>query len=151
MEQLKKEYAKMIYEAAKRTTTLNNLIFLFSANTFNQFLLRYKYLKQYTDERQSQARQMEALKIQIAAQQERITAKKEEQKKTLDNRMAEAQKLATMQTQKNAVVTELSKQESELRAELAKSRQQAEMLDRSLKEIIERERRERLAREKAAR
>lgn len=151
MEDLKKEYAKMIYEAAKRTTTLNNLIFLFSANTFNQFLLRYKYLKQYTDERQSQARQMEALKIQIAAQQERITAKKEEQKKTLDNRMAEAQKLATMQTQKNAVVTELSKQESELRAELAKSRQQAEMLDRSLKEIIERERRERLAREKAAR
>lgn len=151
MAELKKEYAKMIYEAAKRTTTLNNLIFLFSANTFNQFLLRYKYLKQYTDERQSQAREMEALKIQIAAQQERITAKKEEQKKTLDNRMAEAQKLATMQTQKNAVVTELSKQESELRAELAKSRQQAEMLDRSLKEIIERERRERLAREKAAR
>src|SRR5690606_3077468 len=56
MEDLKKEYAKMIYEAAKRTTTLNNLIFLFSAKTFNQFVLRYKYLKQYTDERQAQAK-----------------------------------------------------------------------------------------------
>lgn len=151
MERLKKEYAKMIYEASKRTTTLNNLIFLFSAETFNQFVLRYKYLKQYTDARQNQARQMETLKDQIAAQQERITAKKDQQKDILGDRMAEAQKLSTMQTQKNTVVTELSKQENELRAELAKSRQQAAMLERSLKEIIERERRERLAREKAAR
>lgn len=151
MERLKKEYAKMIYEASKRTISLNNLIFLFSANTFNQFVLRYKYLKQYTDARQNQARQMEALKVQIAAQQERIAAKKDQQKVLLDDRMAEAQKLSTMQTQKNTVVSELSKQESELRAELAKSRQQAAMLDRSIKEIIERERRERLAREKAAR
>ncbi len=151
MEQLKKEYAKMIYEAAKRTTTLNNLIFLFSAKTFNQFVLRYKYLKQYTDERQAQAKEMEGLRVQIAAQQERITAKKEEQKKTLENRLAEAKKLSSMQSQKNQVVAELSKQESELRAELAKSRQQAAMLEKSLRELIERERRERLAREKAAR
>lgn len=150
MERLKKEYAKMIYEASKRTTSLNNLIFLFSANTFNQFVLRYKYLKQYTDARQSQAKQLEALKVQIAAQQERITSKKTEQKTILDDRMSEARKLSVMQEQKNTVVNELSKQESELRAELAKSRQQAAMLERSLKEIIERERRERLAREKAA-
>lgn len=151
LERLKKEYAKMIYEASKRTTSLNNLIFLFSANTFNQFVLRYKYLKQYTDARKDQAKQMEAVQAQIAAQQERIGVKKDQQKVLLNDRVAEADKLSTMQTQKNAVVTELAKQESELRAELAKSRQQAAMLDRSLKEIIERERRERLAREKAAR
>ncbi len=151
LEKLKKEYAKMIYEASKRMNTLNNLIFLFSANTFNQFVLRYKYLKQYTDARQNQASQMEALKVQIAAQQSRITSKKDQQKVILSDRMSEAQKLTVMQTQKNTVVTELSKQEKELRAELAKSRQQAAMLEKNLKEIIERERRERLAREKAAR
>lgn len=151
MERLKKEYGKMIYEASKRTTSLNNLIFLFSADTFNQFVLRYKYLKQYTDARQNQVKQMEALKVQIAAQQERIVSKKDQQKILINDRVAEADKLSTLQTQKNTVVNELSKQESELRAELAKSRQQAAMLDRNLKEIIERERRERLARERAAR
>ncbi len=151
MDRLKEEYGKMIYEASKRNTSLNNLIFLFSASTFNQFVLRYKYLKQYTDARQEQAKQMEALKLQITAQQARITAKQTQQKTVLDSRLTEATKLSKLQTQKNTVVTELSKQESQLTAELAESRRQAAQLENNLRRLIEREMRERAERERLAR
>jgi len=49
---VKHEYGNMIYEASKRNAYMNQLVFLFSAGTFNQLVLRYKYLKQYTEARQ---------------------------------------------------------------------------------------------------
>ena len=72
---LKAEYGDMIYEASKRNVYMNQLIFLFSAGTFNQFVLRYKYLKQYTDARQGQVKQMEVLEKELMAERQRITSK----------------------------------------------------------------------------
>lgn len=148
---LKKEYGQMIYEASKRTTYLNQLIFLFSAPTFNQLVLRYKYLKQYTDARQEQVKQMEEVQRQLVAKRQRITSKKQQQQTVLANRVEEAQKLETLKVKQDEVVKELSQKEAQLRAELAANRRAANQLEANLRRIIEREMRERAERERRER
>ncbi len=156
---LKKEYGQMIYEASKRNTYLSQLVFLFSATNFNQLVMRYKYLQQYTEARQGQVRQMEKVRDELVAKQEKITVKQKQQQTVLANRQQEAQKLVVLQTKQDEVVKELSQKEAELRAELVANRRAAATLEANLRRLIqreiqerrERERRERLAREKAER
>lgn len=156
---LKKEYGQMIYEASKRNTYLSQLVFLFSASTFNQLVLRYKYLQQYTEARQGQVRQMEAVQQQLTAKTQRITAKQQQQKTVLATQVGEAKKLEVLQGKQDEVVKALSQKETQLRAELVANRRAAATLEANLRRLIEREireraereRRERLAREKAER
>ncbi len=147
LEKLKVEYGQMIYEASKRNAYLNQLIFLFSSSTFNQFVLRYKYLKQYTETRQGQVDQMKVVQQQISEKVRSITAKQEQQKTVLNTRMSEAQKLELLKSEQDGIVKELSTQEQQLKAELAANRRAAAQLEATLRRIVERERKEREARE----
>jgi murein hydrolase activator len=151
LSRLKKEYGQMIYEASKRNAYLNQLVFLFSASTFNQFVLRYKYLKQYTEARQAQVKQMNELQQQLAQKQERITSKKQQQQKVLTTRVTEAQKLEALKAQQNEVVRELSQKEKQLQAELTANRRAASQLEANLRRLVEREMRERAERERRER
>ena len=145
---LKVEYGHMIYEAAKRNTYLNQLVFLFSSGTFNQFVLRYKYLKQYTEARQGQVKEMEILETQLRAERRRITSKKEQQQNVLETRVTENTKLEDLKVKQNDVIQELSQKESELRKQIAENKRATDLLEANIRRIAERERRERLEREK---
>ena len=148
---LKKEYGQMIYEAAKRNAYLSQLVFLFSAENFNQLVLRYKYLQQYTEARQGQVRQMEKVQQELVAKRERIRAKQQQQKTVLASRVQEAQKLTVLQVKQDEVVKELSQKEAQLRAELVANRRAAATLEANLRRLIEREMRERAERERRER
>lgn len=148
---LKVEYGNMIYEASKRNAYMNQLVFLFSAGTFNQFALRYKYLKQYTEARQNQAKEMDVLAKQLMAERQRITAKKTQQKTVLDTRVTESTKLETLKVKQNEVIQELSQKEVELRKQIAENKRATDLLEANIRRIAERERRERLERERRER
>lgn len=148
---VKKEYGHMIYEAAKRNTYSNQLVFLFSSGTFNQFVLRYKYLKQYTEARQNQVKEMEVLEAQLRAERQRVTSKKAQQKTVLDTRVTENTKLEGLKVKQNEVIQELSQKEVELRKQIAENKRATDMLEANIRRIAERERRERLERERKER
>ena len=68
LEQLRVEYASMIYSSSKTKSSVNRLTFLFSAKSFNQLLMRLKYLEQYSDLRKNQVHQMEKVRDALADQ-----------------------------------------------------------------------------------
>jgi septal ring factor EnvC (AmiA/AmiB activator) len=148
---VKEEYGHMIYEASKRNAYMNQLVFLFSAGTFNQFVLRYKYLKQYTEARQGQVKEMEVLESKLRAERQRITSKKSQQKNVLDTRMTENTKLVGLKVKQNEVIKELSQKEVELRKQIAENKRANDFLEANIRRIAERERRERLERERKER
>jgi septal ring factor EnvC (AmiA/AmiB activator) len=151
---LKAEYAAMIYTSSKRNNTLNSLSFLFSAASFNQFWVRYKYLRQYSDERQKQVTQMKKVQQLMADKTYRITGKKTDQQKALTSKIDETKNLEVLKTKKSAVVTELSQREKELKTEMAEIRKENQRIESTLTNIIRREiqeRRNREARDKAIR
>lgn len=148
---VKTEYGHMIYEASKRNAYMNQLVFLFSSGTFNQFVLRYKYLKQYTEARQGQVKEMEILEAKMQAERQRITSKKTQQKTVLDTRVTENTKLEGLKTKQNEVIQELSQKEVELRKQIAENKRATDLLESNIRRIAERERRERLERERKER
>lgn len=157
LDKLRDEYARMVYNASKRNNNLNELSFLFSAPNFNQFLVRYKYLKQYTDEREKQVTQMKKVQSLMIAKSTSISNKKKDQENALKNRLAESKNLEQLRGTQDKVVKELSSREVEIRGEVAEVRKANKQLENALTRIIQREieeRRERAraaAREKAAR
>jgi septal ring factor EnvC (AmiA/AmiB activator) len=148
---LKTEYGHMIYEASKRNVYFNQLVFLFSAGTFNQFVLRYKYLKQYTEARQGQVKEIETLQAQLLAERRRITVKQNQQKNVLDTRVTENTKLEGLKVKQNEVIQELSQKEVQLRKQIAENKRATDLLEANIRRIAERERRERIERERRER
>lgn len=157
LDKLRDEYSRMVYNASKRNNSLNELSFLFSAPSFNQFLVRYKYLKQYTDEREKQVTQMKKVQSLMIAKSTSISNKKKDQENALKSRIAESKNLEQLRGTQDKVVKELSSREVEIRGEVAEVRKANKQLENALTRIIQREieeRRERAraaAREKAAR
>jgi septal ring factor EnvC (AmiA/AmiB activator) len=136
---LRAEYGKMIYNSSKRNNSLNELSFLFSAPNFNQFIIRYKYLKQYTDERRKQVEQMKKVQSLMIAKTNSITNKKKDQENTLKTRIAESKNLEQLKGEKDKVVKELTGREKEIISEVAEVRKANKQLENALTRIIQRE------------
>lgn len=151
LKKLKAEYARMIYTADRRRQQVSPLGFLFAADNFNQLVGRYRYLKQYSDARQSQKRQMESVQSQLREKQTATERKRRQQQGTLTTKVGETKKLETLQEDQNKVVQELGKKETELRNELAESRRSVARVESMITRLIEREARERATRERAER
>lgn len=147
LEKLRAEYGSMIYAADKRRQQVNSLGFLFAADNFNQLVARYRYLRQYSDARQSQVRQMNNVQTMLQNKQQVTQRKRQQQRGTLVVKVKETQKLETLKVEKNQVVKALSQKEVELRTELAESRRAVSRLESMITRIIAREARERAARE----
>lgn len=147
LNKLKDEYGSMIYAADKRRQQVNPLGFLFAADNFNQLVARYRYLRQYSDARQSQVRQMENVQTNIQHKQVATQHKRQEQKSTITAKVNESKKLEGLKDEKNVVVKELSKKEAELSAELAESRRAINRLETMITRLIAREAKERADRE----
>jgi len=151
LESLKEEYARMVYLAERRRRQVNPIGFLFSAESFNQMVARYKYLQQYSDARQSQVRQMEKVRNELLGKKQATERKKKQQQTTLVVRINESKRLEGLKEEKNRVAQELSQKETELRSELAESRRAVNKLESAITDMIRREIREREERERLAR
>lgn len=152
LQNLKKEYASMIYAASKTTNTYSKLSFLFSANSFNSLVMRYQYLRQYTEAREMQVRHIEEVRGQLVSKQQTIKYKQYRKKEVLTAQVTENKNLENVKVRQAAVVNELSKQETDLKSELAERTKAINRLDNMITRIIEREiRRATLEREERAR
>ncbi|SOD91960.1 murein hydrolase activator EnvC family protein [Spirosoma fluviale] len=147
LDKLRDEYGSMIYAADKRRQQVNPMGFLFAADNFNQLVARYRYLRQYSDARQSQVRQMSNVKTMLDGKQRATQRKRQEQKNTIGAKVQETKSLETLKVVKNQVVKELGQKEAELRTELAESRRAVGQLEALIKRLIVREARERAERE----
>ena len=147
LSKLKAEYSSMIYAADKRRQQVNPLGFLFAADNFNQLVARYRYLRQYSDARRSQVRQMNKVQTMLQNQQQATQRKRKQQQNILAVKVQEGKKLETLKEDKNSVVRKLGQKEAELRTELAESRRAVAQLEAMITRIVAREARERAARE----
>lgn len=108
LEQLKAEYARLIYASSKTANSYNRLMFLFAAESFNQLMLRLRYIRQYSEVRKAQAAQITSVQQRLNRQLTGLTEKKQEKSSLLSTQLAENRNLTTLKTQQDQVVTKLS-------------------------------------------
>ncbi len=139
LEELKKEYAAMIYAASKTRNGVSRLTFLFSASTFNQFLIRLKYLEQYAEMRKTQVEQIGKVKVALTSQKEVGVAKRKEQNSLLKEQASEDKKFQNLKGKQTGIVAELSKKQNKLKSELDARKRSIKNLDNLIASLIKKE------------
>jgi len=126
---LKGEYARLMYTASKTSSGFNQLMFLFAAESFNQFVLRLRYVRQYTEERHQQAQRIVGAQRQLSQQLDGLTQQRTRQKSLLTTQLVESRNLLGLKTEQDQVVQQLSQQEQGLRDELAQRQRAVAQLE----------------------
>jgi murein hydrolase activator len=143
---LKEEYSSMLFSAQKASGKVDKLTFLFSARSFDQLMMRLKYMQQYGKARQDQAVAIEKVQL-ILKEQVRVTeVKRGEKNNLLKDELKENIQLTGLKQKQRTLVRSLEKQEKQLRKDLEATRKAVAELDDLIAKIIKEEL-ERAARE----
>ena len=136
LEQLKAEYATMVYAASKTANSYNKLMFLFASDSFNQLVRRMRYLQQYSDARQKQAEQINKAQTVLSGQLAILESKKNQKERLLSKQVAESQNLQKLRQQQDSVITNLTQQETGLKKEVAARQESVKKLERLIADIV---------------
>lgn len=143
---LKKEYAKMLYAAQKAQNSTSRLTFLFSAESFDQLIMRMRYMEQYSETRKLQAAEIAKVQEALGGQVREIEARRTEKNKLLLEEERENENLADLRKKQNSIVKSLEKEEKKLRKDIAATKKANAELEKLIENIIAEE----LARESRA-
>ncbi len=139
VKKLKEEYAAMVYSAYKANQSFNKLTFLFSAASFNQFLMRLKYMEQYGEARQKQTAQIEKVQDALTGQITIIQSRMSEKNILLAEQLEEGKSLGQLKDSKNKLVTNLQKEEKKLLDDLENRKTAVAKLERYINDMIKEE------------
>ncbi|MDQ2793775.1 MAG: hypothetical protein M3Y12_07180, partial [Bacteroidota bacterium] len=137
--QLKAEYARLLYTASKTANGFNRLMFLFASESFNQFALRLRYIRQYTEERQRQAARIVGTQSRLHEQLSGLTRQQQRKSSLLNSQLSENRSLLTLKSKEDEMVQQLSQQEQGLSQELEARRQAVNRLDNLIAERVREE------------
>jgi septal ring factor EnvC (AmiA/AmiB activator) len=142
----------MLFSAQKANGKLDQLTFLFAAKSFDQFLLRLRYMEQYGKARKDQAEAITKVQSILGAQVLQTETIKKAKGILLADEISENQNLATLKSKQSSLVRSLQKEEKKLKKDLEETRKEVAQLDKLIEEIIREEiaRAEREAREAKA-
>jgi murein hydrolase activator len=139
LQKLKEEYATMVYAASKTANSYNKLMFLFAADSFNQFVMRLRYLQQYSEARKKQVELISKVQAALNGQLAVLETKREQKQSLLSKQLAENKNLKGLQQQQNTMISRLSQQESSLKKEVAQRQQAVKKLDNLIADIVREE------------
>jgi len=139
LETLKAEYADMVYAASKTASNYNKLMFVFASESFNQLVMRLRYLQQYSDARQKQVEQINKVQAVLSGQIDFLEQKKREKKNLLTIQLTATKNLQNLKAQQDNVVQQLSKKEQTLQQEVARRQQAVKKLDNLIADIVREE------------
>jgi len=139
IEKMKTEYAKLIRMAYLRKTSGNELMFLLSAENFNQAYRRLLYMRRYTQFRKTQAATMQTLQLLLNEKAKNLEKLKATREHLLAETQNERQKLAREKNQQNQEIQKLKKQQQDLRQKLQQQRLVEQQLEREIQRMIEEE------------
>lgn len=139
IDQMKLQYAKLIYNGYKAKNTRSRLQFLFSSSGFNQAINRMTYLRKLAGFRK---KQLQSIREKISEKTNRVLQLQEtknEKTLVLSDKEAEKRDLEVDESEANTLITELKKQESDLVKDLREKEALARKLDDAIKKAIEAE------------
>ncbi|MBD1396542.1 peptidoglycan DD-metalloendopeptidase family protein [Pontibacter sp. JH31] len=139
LDNLKEEYATMVYAASKTANSYNKLMFVFAADSFNQMVRRLRYLQQYSEARKKQVEQINKVQTALSDQLRMLESQRQEKRNLLDKQMQENKNLLSLRSQQDSMIQKLSKQEETLKQEVAQRQQAIKKLDNLIADIVREE------------
>lgn len=136
LENLKKDYAKLVQEAYINRGAYSKIMFVLSADSFDQSYRRLRYLQEYSDYRKDQVKRIERIKTEIVERSEKLKEHKSTKVEVVKQKEEETKKLSNDQKSENILLTDLQKKEKKLRADLKVQQKKAADLNNRIERII---------------
>lgn len=151
LNQLKNEYRKMLLAAQRSSGKIDQILFLFSAHSFDQMAMRLRYFEHYGAVRRDQTRAIRSIQQLLGAQVQQTKIIKNNKGVLLAEEENENQQLTKLKNQQRDLVRTLQQQEIRLRREYENTKKAIARLDQQIEAIIREEiaRAEREARKRA--
>jgi septal ring factor EnvC (AmiA/AmiB activator) len=136
VEVMKKEYAKMVYNAYRNRSSYDKMMYIFAADDFHQGYKRFKMTQRYAEARKKQAEvitstQREIEQTVIGLETSRKDKERLAQKKELEKREIEQNK-----REQQTKLAELKGEESKLREQQKKQQVDRDKLTAKIQQII---------------
>ena len=129
----------LVYTGVKTMKNVNKLVFIFSSSSFHQLIRRLKYIKQYTQARKQQFKEVKKVTALLKTQQCTAEEKKGNKKTLLQAQDQAHDKLLALKQKQVQMVAALSKQHEALQKELAQRNAAVKNLDKLISDIIQKE------------
>lgn len=139
MTRLKQDYGKSLAGAYKQRNVYDKVMFIFSAQSFNQAVKRIQYLNQLGDYRKHQAELILHTQNQIVTELNELIAAKREKQGLIVLKEAEKQELEIDKKEESAVLVKLQEREKDLRRILAENERAARKLNDAIADLIQKE------------
>lgn len=149
LEKQKQDYAKLIQNTQMNRNSYSKLMFLLSAQNFDQTLRRARYLQEFADYKKEQVKQIEIVKKQIELKTDSLDQNKGEKLKTLKAKEVENANLKKEEGEEKSLYAELQKQEKKLTSEYRTHQRRRDQIDNRIQEVIAEEIRKAEAKRKA--
>lgn len=132
LDSLKQDYARLVQLTHYADMQQSPLLFLLSAEDFNQLFRRVRYMREFAAYRQQQVERIENVKADIQIQTELIQDNRKEKDSALKTQERERDQLARNERQQKSMLQNLKQKEKEL---VAKQRKQQKKIDELNKQI----------------
>lgn len=139
LDKMRIEYSKMAYSAQKTGNTLDRLAFIFSAESFNQLLMRMKYFEQYNEMRKRQLKAINHVNKILQRERRALNSQRVQKGNLLDYQVKENKSLTVMKVEHDIMVHELTKKEQDIVRDLEERKQAILRLDRLIADIVRKE------------
>jgi len=136
LQEMKNEYARMIYHAYRIMNGRNRLMFIFSAKDFNQAYLRLKYYQQYAAWRRRQVERIESTQLAINSQRRELEMVKNQKLDLIRTQQTEKLKLDREKVDKAKAVKEFTSREKQLIKTLKDKQTAARRLESEIEKLI---------------
>jgi len=136
---IKEDYAKTIVFAYKHRNKNDFLLFIFSAESFNQSYKRLKYIQQYTQYQKKQAEKIRTTQKVLAERIQKIEAQKAEEEKLLSLHQEETKLLISEKQERENVLLSLQSKEEMLKKKLRIYQRKVQQIQNAITAYIRRE------------
>jgi septal ring factor EnvC (AmiA/AmiB activator) len=133
---IKERYAELLRKAYRQQQSNQQFMFLFSALDFNDFVQRWRFLKQYHSFKKRQVDLIRKTQVAFEKQNKRLTELQTEKTEVIGHVKDEAKKLGVAIQQKERTVKQLSEKEKILKVKLTKHEKARAALNSDIEKAI---------------
>jgi len=136
LKSLKADYTKLVQEAHINRGMYAKIMFVLSANSFDQSYRRLRYMQEYSQYRKQQVHEIEKVTAQIEVKNDSLQSHKVTKVEVVKQKETETKKLSKEEKTEKVLLTDLQKKEKKLRADLKVQQKKANDLNNKIERII---------------
>lgn len=133
---IKHRYAEMVRYARRNQNANNQLLFLLSAEDFNQAYKRFTYLKQYAEYRKRQVEEIAELQNKLENLVVDLNNRKGDKKQLLSNKIVQSDQYEKQKADQKQNYLQLQKKEKDLKRKLENQQRIAMKLEQEIEKSI---------------